>query len=153
MTLDAVTRSVSATEEADDHSTKFRAWIDAKRKSHPRMPLGVSFRDLGCHGLGSSTLYQPTFLSYATALPRALLGLFYQTLGQRVEILQGLDGLLHPGEMLLVLGRPGSGCSTFLKTLAGDTRGFHVGDDCVINYQGMYLHSAESLLILLPSTT
>ncbi|RYP58881.1 hypothetical protein DL770_010332 [Monosporascus sp. CRB-9-2] len=38
--------------------------------------------------------------------------------------------------MLLVLGRPGSGCSTFLKTLAGDTHGFHVAQETKINYEG-----------------
>lgn len=41
-----------------------------------------------------------------------------------------------PGEMLLVLGRPGSGCSTFLKALSGDTRGFEIEDKVAINYQG-----------------
>ena len=31
---------------------------------------------------------------------------------------------LKDGEMLLVLGRPGSGCSTFLKTIALQTEGY-----------------------------
>jgi ATP-binding cassette subfamily G (WHITE) protein 2 (SNQ2) len=34
------------------------------------------------------------------------------------QILTDFTGLLHPGEMLFVLGRPGSGCSTFLRTAA-----------------------------------
>lgn len=34
-------------------------------------------------------------------------------------LLQGFTGLAKPGEMVLVLGRPGSGCSTFLKTISG----------------------------------
>lgn len=33
-------------------------------------------------------------------------------------ILHDFTGLVRPGEMLLVLGRPGSGCSTFLRTAA-----------------------------------
>lgn len=33
-------------------------------------------------------------------------------------ILTDLTGLVKPGEMLFVLGRPGSGCSTFLRTAA-----------------------------------
>ncbi|KAH6634752.1 ABC drug exporter AtrF [Chaetomium sp. MPI-SDFR-AT-0129] len=33
-------------------------------------------------------------------------------------ILHNFTGLVRPGEMLLVLGRPGSGCSTFLRTAA-----------------------------------
>lgn len=54
-----------------------------------------------------------------------------------MRILQDFDGLVMPGEMLLVLGRPGSGCSTLLKTLAGDTHGFRINDERSINYQGM----------------
>ena len=36
------------------------------------------------------------------------------------NIIEGFDGIVRPGEMLLVLGRPGSGCSTLLKTIAGE---------------------------------
>ncbi|CAO2657983.1 Nn.00g072430.m01.CDS01 [Neocucurbitaria sp. VM-36] len=35
------------------------------------------------------------------------------------KILTGIDGLLEAGEMLLVLGPPGSGCTTLLKMLSG----------------------------------
>ncbi|OAL47624.1 ABC-transporter [Pyrenochaeta sp. DS3sAY3a] len=38
---------------------------------------------------------------------------------QEKEILSNIDGLLMPGEMLLVLGPPGSGCTTLLKMLSG----------------------------------
>ncbi|KAF2804985.1 uncharacterized protein BDZ99DRAFT_511487 [Mytilinidion resinicola] len=40
------------------------------------------------------------------------------------EILHGIDGVLNEGEMLLVLGGPGSGCTTLLKTLAGHHGGY-----------------------------
>ena len=33
-------------------------------------------------------------------------------------LLHNFSGTLDGGEMLLVVGRPGSGCTTFLKTLA-----------------------------------
>lgn len=48
-------------------------------------------------------------------------------------VIRGFSGLLRPGEMMLVLGRPGSGCSTFLKTLAGLT-GAYAGIEGVVNY-------------------
>lgn len=32
---------------------------------------------------------------------------------------------------------PGSGCSTFLKTIAGVTHGFHVSKEATLNYQGI----------------
>ncbi|KAL2817468.1 ABC transporter PeaB1 [Aspergillus cavernicola] len=34
-------------------------------------------------------------------------------------ILREFSAAIHPGEMVLVIGKPGSGCTTFLKTLAG----------------------------------
>lgn len=40
------------------------------------------------------------------------------------ELLSNFDGCVRPGEMLLVLGRPGSGCSTFLKVFCNQTAGF-----------------------------
>ena len=35
-----------------------------------------------------------------------------------------MDGDAKPGEMVLVLGRPGSGCSTFLKAIGSQRGGF-----------------------------
>jgi ABC-type multidrug transport system ATPase subunit len=46
--------------------------------------------------------------------------------------------------MLLVLGRPGSGCSAFLKTLSGFTRGFYLDNDAEISYQGKLQPEVES---------
>ena len=39
--------------------------------------------------------------------------------------------------MLVVLGRPGSGCSTLLKTISGETHGFYIDQKSEINYQGI----------------
>ncbi|KAG2142184.1 hypothetical protein BD769DRAFT_1662318 [Suillus cothurnatus] len=41
------------------------------------------------------------------------------------DILSGFEGVVMPGEMLLVLGHPGSGCSTFLKVLSDQTVEYH----------------------------
>lgn len=35
-----------------------------------------------------------------------------------------IKGCVRPGEMLLVLGRPGSGCSTFLKVIGNQRNGY-----------------------------
>ncbi|GAA5991262.1 hypothetical protein JCM10908_003228 [Rhodotorula pacifica] len=40
------------------------------------------------------------------------------------NVLHEFDGCLKPGEMCLVLGRPGSGCTTFLKTIANNRFGY-----------------------------
>ncbi|KAK0740481.1 P-loop containing nucleoside triphosphate hydrolase protein [Schizothecium vesticola] len=56
---------------------------------------------------------------------------------RRVQILSDINGLVRGGEMLLVLGRLGSGCTTLLKTLAGDTFGFYIGGDSRFSYEGI----------------
>ncbi|KAE8443952.1 hypothetical protein EG329_001176 [Mollisiaceae sp. DMI_Dod_QoI] len=43
---------------------------------------------------------------------------------KRKMILHGIDGIIQEGEMVLVLGPPGSGCTTLLKTLSGHTGTF-----------------------------
>ena len=44
--------------------------------------------------------------------------------GKEFNILHGFRGVAKPGEMVLVLGRPGSGCTTFLKVLANQRYGY-----------------------------
>jgi hypothetical protein len=55
--------------------------------------------------------------------------------GQRY-LLKEFSGVVKPGEMMLVVGRPGSGCTTFLKTLAG-LHGGYAGVDGKIWYGSM----------------
>ena len=43
----------------------------------------------------------------------------YQTEGIEVQALQGLDLLVHDGEMIAIVGASGSGKSTLLQVLAG----------------------------------
>jgi ATP-binding cassette subfamily G (WHITE) protein 2 (PDR) len=55
---------------------------------------------------------------------------------RKVQILKGVDGVLESGEMLVVLGPPGSGCSTFLKTIAGEMNGIYLDEGADLNYRG-----------------
>jgi ATP-binding cassette subfamily G (WHITE) protein 2 (PDR) len=136
----------------DPNSGKFsaRAWAktlvgitsrDPER--YPKRVAGVSFKNLNVHGFGVPTDYQKTFGNY----PLELLSLVDRVRGQgktKIQILRNMDGLVKSGEMLVVLGRPGSGCSTLLKTISGETNGFFVDERSEINYQGMlWLSSAD----------
>ncbi|KEY72791.1 hypothetical protein S7711_09510 [Stachybotrys chartarum IBT 7711] len=117
----------------DRKAAKLHDWLVAKQNQQ-RLQIGVSFRDLECNGLRAAAQYQLTF---ASALTKPLRSWLAREQQQQVRILRHVDGLIRPGEMLLVLGRPGSGCSTFLKTISGDTHGFQLGQDARINYQGI----------------
>ena len=82
--------------------------------------FGVTFRNLTTKGVDASTSYVPSvyeMLRDIATLPMAVKKFRNPSLR---NIIEGFDGIVRPGEMLLVLGRPGSGCSTLLKTIAGE---------------------------------
>ena len=100
--------------------------------------ISISYQNLSVCGFGSATDYQKTFANYPLTFFNAvgrLLGVRRSQKSQ-IDILRKFEGLIRGGEMLLVLGRPGSGCSTLLKTLASQTHGLHVDEKAKINYQG-----------------
>ncbi|KAL4786468.1 ABC-2 type transporter-domain-containing protein [Aspergillus varians] len=103
---------------------------------YPNRTAGVAFKNLSVHGFGSPSDYQKDVLNAVLELgtiARRLAGIKMP----RIQILRDFDGFVRSGEMLVVLGRPGSGCSTFLKTIAGEMNGIQVSDDTVMNYQGI----------------
>ncbi|KAL9607630.1 MAG: hypothetical protein Q9167_007477 [Letrouitia subvulpina] len=119
-------------------------WIKALMKIQSRDPerypqrvAGLSYKNLNVHGFGRPTDYQKTFGNYPLELA-SLYNLFAPAKGKRkIQILKNFEGLVKSGEMLVVLGRPGSGCSTFLKTVTGETHGFFIDKGSEINYQGI----------------
>lgn len=120
-----------------------RAWTKAMlnlqlQDKHvgPTRTAGVSFRNLNVHGFGADTDYQKSVGNVWLEGP-GLIKRLRGNKGRKIEILQHLDGLVEAGEMLVVLGPPGSGCSTFLKTITGETHGFFVDQQSHINYQGV----------------
>ena len=118
--------------------------------AHPAS-AGVSFRNLNATGYGSAADYQKTVGNVFFQGIDLVKSLVSKNKGRKVEILKDFDGLIRKGEMLVVLGPPGSGCSTLLKTLAGETHGFKVQGD--LNYQGIspkQMHSqfkGEAILV------
>jgi ATP-binding cassette, subfamily G (WHITE), member 2, PDR len=119
----------------EHNASTIRSIVDEVNKL-TEIRIGVSFTNLNCHGFTTGTPSQKTLLGHMAALPKLLGSIVGFTRKREVQILRDFEGLVLPGEMLLVLGRPGSGCSTFLKALAGDTGGFHLGPGIDINYHG-----------------
>lgn len=56
--------------------------------------------------------------------PRQLLDLFQRKKRPMRAILNDINGQVNPGEMLLVLGRPGSGCTSLLNVLSNSRDSF-----------------------------
>ena len=92
--------------------------------------VGVVWEDLevvGAGGMKINIRAFPNAIVEAVMIPTIqLLGLFGVKLfkPKPKTILYKNSGVLRPGEMCLVLGRPGSGCSTFLKSIANQRDSF-----------------------------
>ncbi|KAJ9143354.1 ABC transporter CDR4 [Pleurostoma richardsiae] len=120
-----------------------RAWANnlarvADERGQSFRRVGLCFQDVNVFGYGTPTDFQKDVGNVWLALPGMVRRFFSNTAGQtRIDILHHFDGIIRPGEMCVVLGPPGSGCSTFLKTIAGDTSGIYVGDVSYFNYQGI----------------
>ncbi|ETS76917.1 hypothetical protein PFICI_10791 [Pestalotiopsis fici W106-1] len=97
---------------------------------------GVAFKNLSTFGFGSATDFQKSVGNVYIEAYGMIHDLIHPR-KRRIDILQDLEGVLHSGEMLAVLGPPGSGCSTFLRAISGETHGFHVSKDSVLNYEGV----------------
>jgi ATP-binding cassette, subfamily G (WHITE), member 2, SNQ2 len=125
-----------AVHEAAGDGFDLRKWIENRiaagdSRGIPRKRVGLSWRDLRVVAPGGRSAV------FITTLPCAILDTFgidlayfakglFQGLPKKntklnltgmKQIIGGHEGVLRPGEMLLVLGRPGSGCSTFLQAI------------------------------------
>lgn len=111
----------------------------------PTKKVGVVFKNLTVTGIQASA-------SFARTLPDAIIGTFGPDLYRIIQhffpklrfgkapptrtLINDFSGVVRDGEMMLVLGRPGAGCTTFLKTIANDRGGYAavVGD---VSYGGI----------------
>jgi ABC-type glutathione transport system ATPase component len=95
---------------------------EAKAKDQPAgRRLGVTWKDLTIKGVSSdTTLHENAFSQFN--IPQ-LAKESRQPKNQKT-IVDASSGCVKPGEMLLVLGRPGSGCTSLLKVLANRRKGF-----------------------------
>lgn len=118
----------------------FKAFYEALRPNFHGTSIrdsSLAFKDLTVYGFGSETDFQKTVSSVFSSVfsvSKKLLGVDRK---RRIDILQNVDGILRGGEMLAVLGPPGSGCSTLLRTLAGETHGLYTDPQSYVNYHGI----------------
>lgn len=107
--------------------------------------VGVVFKNLTVKGMGNTTTSTKT-------LPDAILGTFgpdlYRLITRFIPALRfrkhqqlrtltnDFTGVVRDGEMMLVLGRPGSGCTTFLKAIA-NKRGEYAEVTGDVSYGGI----------------
>ncbi|RYC63566.1 hypothetical protein CHU98_g2638 [Xylaria longipes] len=94
--------------------------------------VGVVYRNLSVKGIGSTA-------SFVRTVPDAVIGTFGPDLYRNITklfpslrfrkpptrtLIHDFTGCVRDGEMMLVLGRPGAGCSTFLKAITNNRESF-----------------------------
>ncbi|KAH6719285.1 ABC-2 type transporter-domain-containing protein [Leptodontidium sp. MPI-SDFR-AT-0119] len=116
-------------DEAFDLESTLRGNHNAEQESGLRPKhIGVIWENLTVSGTGGVTNFVKTFpdafISFVNVFETAMNIFGVGKKGREVNILKDFRGVVHPGEMVLVLGRPGSGCTTFLKVIANQRFGY-----------------------------
>ncbi|EGW33534.1 drug resistance protein 1 [Spathaspora passalidarum NRRL Y-27907] len=137
----------------DPESPEFNAkyWIKNMKALYQSDPdyfkpnkLGIAFRNLRAYGIANDVDYQTTVATgFLKFVVDGLRHFRKEDESRYFDILKPMDGLLLPGELTVVLGRPGAGCSTLLKTLAVNTYGFNIDKESKISYDGLSPNDIE----------
>lgn len=146
-------KTANASDDEFDLATfiKARYYQLEKENIDPSKPVGVSWKDLkvtapgaGGGGILVKTLPKAIFNTVAKD-PFGVIAFFFPPFGKFMNrkafntstpLIQNHDGILRAGEMLLVLGRPGSGCSTALRALTASNH-TNVSQSGTISYGGL----------------
>ncbi|CDR47608.1 CYFA0S34e00650g1_1 [Cyberlindnera fabianii] len=119
----------------------FKALMDKDPDHYKNYSLGVTFKNLRASGEASDADYQTTIINAPFKIAKQYAKAVFSTRSakqaNRFDILKSLDGIVRPGEVLVVLGRPGSGCTTYLKSIASNTHGFKIGQESEMSYEGL----------------
>jgi ABC-type ATPase with predicted acetyltransferase domain len=124
----AVPESISEDSQFDLESTLRGGKAADEEAGIKPKHIGVIWEGLTVTGFGGVTnfvkIFPDAFISFFNVFETAMSVLGVGKKGHDVNILTDFRGVTKPGEMVLVLGRPGSGCTTFLKVIANQRFGY-----------------------------
>lgn len=161
---DELAAAESGTATSSDDESQFdleaalRGGQEAEKKAGIRPKhIGVYWDKFTVKGMGGFENYVKTFpnafIDFFDVVTPILGMLGLGNRGTEATLLDNFRGVCQPGEMVLVLGRPGSGCTTFLKTIANQRYGYTNIDGEVLygpytaddfkQYRGEAVYNAE----------
>ncbi|KAI7532098.1 hypothetical protein KC316_g17076, partial [Hortaea werneckii] len=109
---------VSRTEGQQWHKSDKLRELESLQADDPKQPRRLSWNNLTVKGVNSDAAFNENILSLFNPFHKKAQG------AQLKTIIDQSYGCVRPGEMLLVLGRPGSGCTSLLNILANNRRGY-----------------------------
>ncbi|KAL0078387.1 ABC-2 type transporter-domain-containing protein [Phycomyces blakesleeanus] len=108
---------------------------EADKAGHTKKHIGVVWKNLSVKGVAAEANTIPTVASF----PLEAFNVWKVLLKRKVPektILHNISGFCKDGEMLLVLGRPGAGCTTLLKIIS-NMRGSYTEVNGDVSYGGI----------------
>jgi ATP-binding cassette subfamily G (WHITE) protein 2 (SNQ2) len=112
-----------------DLETALRGDVDAAQEVGIREKhIGAYWDGLTVRGIGGFTNYVQTFpdafVDFFNIITPVMGMLGIGPKPTEATLLDNFRGVCKPGEMVLVLGKPGSGCTTFLRAIANQREGY-----------------------------
>ena len=162
---DVEAQSQAGGEEADEEDFELDKFMreghfEKRVEAGSAKKVGVIYKDLTVKGVAASA-------SFVRTLPEAIVGTFgpdlYQFVsryvpaltrrrGETRDLIHDFTGCVRDGEMLLVLGRPGAGCSTFLKAISNN-RETYAAVTGEVTYGGIPAESRRRCIAAKSTTT
>jgi ABC-type multidrug transport system ATPase subunit/ABC-type multidrug transport system permease subunit len=124
-----------------DPSFDFHQWAktllrELEQRGLLRPRTGFTFKDLNVRGSGKAVKLQQSVGSVLVT-PIRMFSSLNRNRNAEKQILTNFNGTVNSGELLIVLGRPGSGSSTFLKSICGQLKGLKMSPESSIHYSGV----------------
>ncbi|AJU80986.1 ATP-binding cassette transporter snq2 [Saccharomyces cerevisiae] len=128
----------SDSDDGFDAHAIFESFVrDADEQGIHIRKAGVTIEDVSAKGVDASALEGATF-GNILCLPLTIFkGIKAKRHQKMRQIISNVNALAEAGEMILVLGRPGAGCSSFLKVTAGEIDQFAGGVSGEVAYDGI----------------
>lgn len=142
-------KHADAEDEATARPFDFANFLQASNADETKKPcgLGVVWKEMTVEGqiMGSTyvrTLVDATIGTFGVDWYKALRSKYQRRRGGDTrELIKNFTGINKPGEMMLVLGTPGSGCTTFLRAIT-NKRGSYTGVYGDVHYGGIEAREA-----------
>ena len=123
------TESASEDEEPFNLEEALRGDKEAQVQAGIKLKqIGVIWENLTVSGFGGVKsivkTFPESFVSFFNVPAKVMSWLGLGPKGIEIDILKDFKGVANPGEMVLVLGNPGSGCTSFLKVISNQRFGY-----------------------------
>lgn len=130
---------VESTGLRPDHRAKTSAvkpkFKEENSTEKERLRLGIAYQHLTVNKIVLQN-NPMSVANYALSIVEHICRVFGRSQKVQINLIKSCEGLLLGSEMVLVLGKPDSGCDTYLRALAFQSRDLLIDPRSELNYHG-----------------